>query len=53
MDSDDRFWERVGCGSLLYFIWKYLFGDGCGCALSAAAAAIVVAAIVVAFVWLQ
>lgn len=45
MDSGDRFLERVGCGSLLYLIWEYLFGDGCGCALFATGV-IVVGAIV-------
>jgi hypothetical protein len=49
-DSND-FWERVGCGSLLYLIWRYLFGEGCGCLLSAAA--FVVGAVVVIAWWLQ
>lgn len=33
MSDDDHFWERVGCGALLWFVWRYLDGEGCGCAL--------------------
>jgi len=52
MSNSDDFLERVGCGALLFFVWEDLFGDGCGCLLSALAAAIVGTIVVCAW-WLQ
>jgi len=49
MSNSDNLLERVGCGSLLFLVWQYLFGDGCGCLLSAIAAAII--ATIMVFVW--
>jgi len=38
--------DRLGCACLLWFVWQYLDGEGCGCALFVVGA-IVVGAVVV------
>jgi hypothetical protein len=49
MSNSDGFFERVGCGALLFLVWQYLFGDGCGCLLVIIAALVLGAGSVAAW----
>jgi len=44
MNHEDS--ERFGCACLLWFIWRYIDGEGCGCALFIIGALVVGAGVV-------